>query len=90
MASAVDHLPELGVGLVLLPGLDHLIDPGSKLVDLIEIEPQSLWLQHQGSYRLHKHAFERIQSFDCQDHPQYWLSNWSQHQSAGQADAANA
>jgi uncharacterized protein len=36
-------LPPLGVGLVFVPGLESLLKPGESLVDVIEIEPQTLW-----------------------------------------------
>lgn len=39
----VQELPELGVGIVYVPGLEPLLEPGSTCVDLLEIEPQTLW-----------------------------------------------
>jgi uncharacterized protein (UPF0276 family) len=39
---------ELGVGLTYLPGLDPLIEAGTDLIDLLEIEPQNLWFRDAG------------------------------------------
>ena len=36
-------LPELGVGIVYVPGLEPLLEPGNTCVDVLEIEPQALW-----------------------------------------------
>ena len=36
-------LPDLGVGIVYFPGLDALFRANASLVDVIEIEPQTLW-----------------------------------------------
>lgn len=37
------NLPELGVGIVYVPGLEPLLEPGVDYVDVLEIEPQTLW-----------------------------------------------
>ena len=44
-ASVGSRLPTLGVGLVYTPDLEPLINSAADLVDVIEIEPQTLWLQ---------------------------------------------
>jgi uncharacterized protein (UPF0276 family) len=36
-------LPALGVGVVFAPGLEPLIEGGAPAVDVLEIEPQTLW-----------------------------------------------
>jgi len=36
-------LPDLGVGVVYFPGLEALFDESASLVDVVEIEPQTLW-----------------------------------------------
>lgn len=36
-------MTRLGVGLTYVPGLDHIIDGVADLLDVVEIEPQSLW-----------------------------------------------
>jgi uncharacterized protein (UPF0276 family) len=36
-------LPETGVGMIYLPGLESLMESHFRLLDVIEIEPQTLW-----------------------------------------------
>lgn len=36
-------MTRLGVGLTYVPGLDRVVDAAADLVDVVEIEPQSLW-----------------------------------------------
>ena len=38
-------LPELGVGVVYIPGLEPLFEEYPHLVDVIELEPQTTWLE---------------------------------------------
>lgn len=45
-ASAGSSLPELGVGLVYTAELEPLLDQSPDLIDVLEIEPQTLWLEH--------------------------------------------
>jgi len=42
-------LPELGVGIVYVPGLEPLLESGPSCVDVIEIEPQVFWHFKNGS-----------------------------------------
>jgi uncharacterized protein (UPF0276 family) len=37
------RLPELGVGLTWLTGLESLVEANSPLIDVLEIEPQAFW-----------------------------------------------
>lgn len=37
------NLPELGVGLTFFPGLEPVLESNEALINLVEIEPQSLW-----------------------------------------------
>lgn len=39
------ELPEAGVGMVCLPGLEAFIEGAQDLIDVIEIEPQPLWFK---------------------------------------------
>ena len=57
-------LPELGVGIVYFPALEHVLDAGEGLIDVIEVEPQPLWLKdsRQGAPRLDDRAFDRLGS----------------------------
>ncbi|MCF7220717.1 DUF692 domain-containing protein [Marilutibacter chinensis] len=58
-------LPELGVGIVYFPALEPLLDAGKGLIDVIEVEPQPLWLmdsQAGGSPRLDERAFDRLRA----------------------------
>jgi uncharacterized protein (UPF0276 family) len=55
-------LPELGVGVAYSSGLEPLLEPGG-LVDVIEVEPQTLWLQpdhRYAAYRLDEAAVDRV------------------------------
>ncbi len=36
-------LPELGVGVIFVPGLEALLEAGDGLIDVVEVEPQSFW-----------------------------------------------
>jgi uncharacterized protein (UPF0276 family) len=50
MASAASpDLPELGVGLVYCSALEPLIEREPGLVDVVEIEPQTLWAPDDGN-----------------------------------------
>jgi uncharacterized protein (UPF0276 family) len=56
-------LPELGVGLVYAPGLEPLLEAGQECIDVIEVEPQTLWFKMRlasHSYRLDKSAIDRL------------------------------
>lgn len=39
------ELPEAGVGMVCLPGLEAFVEAAHDLIDVIEIEPQPLWFK---------------------------------------------
>ena len=39
------HLPELGVGVVYVAGLEEWLEAGAHLVDVLEIEPQPFWFR---------------------------------------------
>jgi uncharacterized protein (UPF0276 family) len=41
-----DSLPELGVGVVYSSGLEPLLNAGSGLIDVLEIEPQATWIEN--------------------------------------------
>lgn len=55
-------LPELGVGIVCLPGLEPLVEAGRGIIDVIEIEPQPFWFKTD-TYHIDTRALERIASF---------------------------
>lgn len=60
------ELPDLGVGIVYLPGLESFIEAGNDLIDVVEIEPQPFWfktLDSRTPYRVDTAALERIISF---------------------------
>jgi uncharacterized protein (UPF0276 family) len=51
------HLPELGVGLVYSSALEPLLMESPELIDVIEIEPQTLWFdtgEKDNPYRVHR------------------------------------
>ncbi len=58
-----DSLPELGVGMVWMPGLaDALFDTAGEF-DFIEVEPQQHWFHDaDGGFRLDDDAFDAIRS----------------------------
>ena len=37
------QVPFLGLGVVYVPGLEPLLEPGNSCIDVLEIEPQPLW-----------------------------------------------
>jgi uncharacterized protein (UPF0276 family) len=41
----MNGLPELGVGLIYSPGLEPLLEAHPELVDVLEIEPQTTWIE---------------------------------------------
>lgn len=56
-------LPDLGLGIVYSSGLEPLIEARPELFDVIEVEPQTLWLETgdaQAPYRIHPGAFEHL------------------------------
>ena len=61
----IEELPELGVGITYLPALEPVLTSNQGLVDLIEIEPQSLWIRDERStpkFRSLEGVFENITS----------------------------
>lgn len=58
--------PILGVGLKYVQGVEALLQPGAGLVDVLEIEPQTIWFRERtGSYRINEFAFESVRSCTC-------------------------
>jgi uncharacterized protein (UPF0276 family) len=56
-------LPELGVGITYSSAIEPLLDRDAALVDVIEIEPQTTWLETQSSaepYRIVDQVVEHI------------------------------
>lgn len=59
------NLPELGIGIVYVPGLEPLLEPGNTSIDVIEIEPQTFWTfksRSQKPYFLPNHTLKHLQS----------------------------
>lgn len=56
------ELPELGVGVLYLPGLEQLLQAGSDVFDVIEIEPQTLSSFDQGEYHLNRADVDRLRA----------------------------
>lgn len=61
------NLPDLGVGIVWLPGLESAIESIAPAWDLLEVEPQAFWLNAKSrgvvgddSFRLSRAAFDRL------------------------------
>lgn len=53
--------PPLGVGMVYFPALEPFFEYGNELLDVLEIEPQTLWIRSQGIHRLNEPAFSRLE-----------------------------
>lgn len=60
-------LPELGVGVTYAAELLPLLRANEGLVDLVEVEPQTLWLELDGGsrYRTLDGVFETIEALPC-------------------------
>lgn len=41
-------LPERGVGVIYVPGLEPLLEAGGDLIDVVEVEPQAFWFAGAG------------------------------------------
>src|SRR5689334_16767633 len=59
--NAGNALPVLGVGITYSSELDPLIEQG--LVDVIEIEPQTLWMRDRGIYRMPGEVIDHLNQF---------------------------
>ncbi len=53
-------LPVCGVGITYSTELEPILKPG--LLDLIEIEPQTLWVKHQGNFGMSPEIVEHLQA----------------------------
>jgi uncharacterized protein len=61
----VAQLPVAGVGLTYVPGLEPLIESAAGLLQILEVEPQTLWLRDDGSeerYSVDPHRLARLRS----------------------------
>jgi len=56
----VTSLPDLGVGYIDFPGAGELLDAAAGLADVIEVEPQTLWLRRGGRYEADAASIERL------------------------------
>jgi uncharacterized protein len=54
-------LPDLGVGIIYLPGLEPLLEAADDLLDVVEIEPQTFWYRSSDGYRQREDALARIE-----------------------------
>lgn len=54
-------MSRLGVGLTYVPGLDRILDAAADLLDVVEIEPQTLWrVQGDGEIVVDEEALGRL------------------------------
>ena len=53
---------DLGAGVIVAPGLDLIWDQISDLVDVVEVEPQTMWRSRPGGWDLAEPAFRWVQS----------------------------
>lgn len=54
-------MARLGVGLTYVPGLDRILDASADLLDVVEIEPQSLWrVRGDGGIAIDEDALGRL------------------------------
>jgi uncharacterized protein (UPF0276 family) len=54
----------LGVGMVWVPGIEPLLEPGLNLIDVVEIEPQMYWDYFPGAarpYRMQQSALDYLE-----------------------------
>lgn len=72
MSSAVEQtrqrgaaLPVLGVGVTYVPGLEALLEEEGDAVDVVEVEPQTLWLRSPSAdeFRVDQVRFDYVRSF---------------------------
>lgn len=54
--------PELGIGMMYLPGLDHVLEAGEDLFDLVETEPQTLAHHEQGRLSLRQGPVDALRA----------------------------
>jgi uncharacterized protein (UPF0276 family) len=57
-------LPVLGVGLTYVPGLEALLEEEGDALDVVEVEPQTLWLRapSEDSFRVDQVRFDYVRS----------------------------
>jgi uncharacterized protein (UPF0276 family) len=58
----------LGVGMIYTPQLDGVIEAAADLIDLVEVEPQTLWRRAEGAaerYTVDRVQLARVQSLAC-------------------------
>ena len=53
---------DLGAGVIVAPGLDLIWDQISDLVDVVEVEPQTMWHSRPGGWDLVEPAFEWVEA----------------------------
>lgn len=58
----MSRLPDLGVGLVYFAGLEHLLEAGAELIDVVEVEPETFWFRSDDGYRVHEAAYDRLRA----------------------------
>ena len=61
-------LPKLGVGLTYISGIDPIIINHPDLVDVLEIEPQTIWFEDFNNFntiRLDKKLFNQLKAYPC-------------------------
>ena len=59
-------LPSLGVGITYIEGIEPLLEAEAGIVDVLEIEPQTIWLQDsRGRYKVDERAFDAVRRFPC-------------------------
>lgn len=60
------HLPELGVGITFAPEVEPLLEKRPELFDVIELEPQTTWVEVPGekvTYRPDERVLERLAAY---------------------------
>lgn len=56
-------IPTLGVGVIYSPGLEGLFEAGRDVIDVVEVEPETLWLEsrlNHPSYRFDTYALDLL------------------------------
>ncbi len=58
------NLPELGVGITYFPGLEPVLDRHAGSIQVLEIEPQTLWTKGRGDeFRIQESILRKAQSY---------------------------
>src|ERR1700712_4399566 len=64
----MNELPEAGVGMIYLPAVESLMESQLHLLDVIELEPQTLWYNKDAlcdSFNFNIEQTKKLQEYPC-------------------------